>query len=300
MLTCLTPSCMPFTVHHQGRLFSRLSASEAQLDSELPDYPSLGIIRLDYHCYPILGDIDHAGSFGYPVHYKKVKGLNFTMCKEGRELTEPVKEEFEKAVKYLVDQGVKAITGDCGFMQWYQEHARTLTDKPVFISSLMQLPTITAAFAKHETIMVLTANKVSLEPLRQKLKKESGIDHTDKRFVFVGCEDIQDFGEEVRLGKKVDPLKAGPRIVERVVSLLKLPENENVKAILMECTELPHYSDAVRNATQLPVFDAITNCDMVMSSFLDKGTESFYKPWDKTKINENDCASYDKCELHQD
>lgn len=37
----------------------------------------------------------------------------------------------------------------------------------------------------------------------------------------------------------------------------------------MECTELPPYSDAVRHATGLPVFDAITNCDFFISAFQD-------------------------------
>jgi Asp/Glu/hydantoin racemase len=294
MLTCLTTSCLSFTVHHQGRPFSRLSASEVQPDSELPDYPSLGILRLDYHCDPIVGDIDHEHSFGYPVHYKKVEGLSFEMCKEGEELTGSVQKEFDDAVDYLVKKGVKAITGDCGFMQNYQKYARNRTDKPVFISSLMQLPAMTAAFSKHETIMVVTANKESLEPLRQELKKECGIDHEDKRFIFVGCEHVQDFGKEVEEGWTVDPDLAGPNIVKLVVDTLALPKCESVKAILMECTELPHYSDAVRNATQLPVFDAITNCDMVMSSFLDKGEDKFYQPWNRDKIDKNDNARYNQ------
>ena len=43
----------------------------------------------------------------------------------------------------------------------------------------------------------------------------------------------------------------------------------NRRAILMECTELPPYSDAVRHATGLSVFDAITCCDFFISSCTD-------------------------------
>jgi hypothetical protein len=64
--------------------------------------------------------MDHADwdsdSFDHPVHFKIVKGLTFATCKEGN-LTEDVGKEFDKAVDHLVKRGVKAITGDCGFMQ---------------------------------------------------------------------------------------------------------------------------------------------------------------------------------------
>lgn len=51
----------------------------------------------------------------------------------------------------------------------------------------------------------------------------------------------------------------------------------------MECTELPPYSDAVRHATGLPVFDAITNCDFFVNSFRDNvrfGKNDWQTKWD--------------------
>jgi len=51
----------------------------------------------------------------------------------------------------------------------------------------------------------------------------------------------------------------------------------------MECTELPPYSDAVRHATGLPVFDAITNCDFFINSFSDNprfGKNDWQHAWD--------------------
>lgn len=37
-------------------------------------------------------------------------------------------------------------------MFWFQELARRYTDKPVLMSSLVQLPSITTAFAHHEQV----------------------------------------------------------------------------------------------------------------------------------------------------
>ena len=42
-----------------------------------------------------------------------------------------------------------------------------------------------------------------------------------------------------------------------------------LKGFLFECTELPPYSDAVRAATGLPVWDAVTNCDYFINGFRD-------------------------------
>ena len=52
----------------------------------------------------------------------------------------------------------------------------------------------------------------------------------------------------------------------------------------MECTELPAYSDAVRNATNLPVLEAITVCDFFMTGFIDNkrfGLQD-YQEWQRS------------------
>merc|ERR1719261_689248 len=120
------------------------------------------------------------------------------------------------------------------------------TKKPVFMSSLAQLPAVTCAFNKDELIGVLTANGKSLLPMRNLIKDECGVDPEEKRFIFVGCEDVPGF-EAVALGEKVDTVKVTPGIVQKVQDTLK--EHPEIRAILMECTELPPYSDAVRAAT---------------------------------------------------
>jgi len=56
-----------------------------------------------------------------------------------------------------------------------------------------------------------------------------------------------------------------------------------VRAFLFECTELPPYSDAVRAATGMPVWDAITACSGFMAGFRDNvrfGKQNWQKAWD--------------------
>ena len=91
-----------------------------------------------------------------------------------------VENEFVDAVKWLDSQAVSAITGDCGFMMHFQELATHYTKVPVFMSTLIQLPFVTAAFAPKQQIAVFTANLTSLksmQPLIEDMmpKKEQGI-----------------------------------------------------------------------------------------------------------------------------
>ena len=148
------------------------------------------------------------------------------------------------------------------------------------MSALAQLPAVTCAFAEDEKIIVMTANKKTLLPMHDLIKNECGVETQNPRYVFVGCEDVDGF-EAVALGQKVDVEKVEPGIVRKAQETLKkYPE---ARAFLLECTELPPYSDAIRHATGLPVFDAITNCDFFITGFTDNtrfGKNDWQHEWD--------------------
>ena len=229
-------------------------------------HATLGVIRLDYNYPPAPGDIDSPDSFSYGVFYRVVPGLTFEMCQSGQ-LTQAVQKAFIDAVVWL-DQtkGVSAITGDCGFMFWFQDLARQHTDKPVFMSSLVQLPSIVSAYSKREQIAIFTANIQSLEPMYDLIKEECGIGCDSKRFEMVGCQDVPGF-EAVAVAAQLDLERVRPGIValaQRVVQ-----ENPHVRAFLLECTQLPPFSDDIRHATGLPVYDAITCSNMFIEGLLD-------------------------------
>merc|ERR1712232_44845 len=243
------------------------------------DQVCLGVIRLDYDYPPAPGDIDCPQSFGYDVLYRVVPGLTFKMCQSGK-MTSDVELEFKEAIDWMEMKGVSGITGDCGFMMYFQKLARQNTKKPVFMSSLAQLPAVTCAFNKDELIGVLTANGASLKPMRNLIKDECGVDPEEKRYIFVGCEDVPGF-EAVALGEKVDTVKVTPGIVAKCKKTLA--QHPRIRAWLFECTELPPYSDAVRAATGLPVFDAITGCDFFINGYKDNvrfGLNDWREKWD--------------------
>ena len=126
----------------------------------------------------------------------------------------------------------------------------------------------------------MTANGDNLEPMRDLIRKECGVDTQDKRYNIIGCEDVPGF-EAVALGEKVDTVKVEPGVVRKAEETLeKFPDS---RAFLLECTELPPFADAIRYATGLPVFDAITASNMFMDSLKDNrrfGLQKWQRRWD--------------------
>jgi len=266
--------------HHQKHVAANPAAQKrAGNNAGMAAAVSLGVIRLDYDYPPAPGDIDSPKSFGYDVFYRVVPGLTFEMCQAGK-LTPGVEKEFVEGVDWLVNKGVTGITGDCGFMMYFQKLARSNTSKPVFMSALAQLPGVTCAFNQHELIAIFTANSATLTPMRSLIKDECGVDPEERRFVIVGCQDVPGF-EAVAAGGKVNVQKVTPGMVQLAKeTLIKYPK---IRCILLECTELPPYADALRAATRLPVYDAITCCDFFISGGKDNvrfGLQNWQKSWD--------------------
>ena len=261
----------------QEKLCHRRSRNKKELA------PSLGVIRLDYDYPPAPGDIDSPDSFPYKVYYKVVPGLSFEMCQSGN-LTEEVKDRFKESIQWLVNEkNVSGITGDCGFMMYFQEMAREITHIPVFMSALCQLPAVTCAYSANEQIIILTANSKTLEPMRDLIRVECGVDTQDQRYHIVGCEDVDGF-EAVAFGEKVDTKNVEPGVVKKAMEALEMYPDS--RAFLLECTELPPYSDAIRFKTGLPVFDAITGCNFFIGGFQNDvkfGLENWQCEWDGTQ-----------------
>jgi len=248
----------------------------------------MGIIRLDYDYPPALGDIDHSGSFDFDVFYKVVPGLTFELCQSGKDLkgTE-VGERFVESVQWFFEnkneKNVKVITGDCGFMMYYQMYARAIagTDCPVVMSSICQLKSISCAFNNDQEIIIMTANGANLMKMAKHIIDEYKVDLHDRNYHIVGCEHVDGF-EAVANGTAVDTAKVEKGLVKLVKE--KLKEFPKVVAFLFECTELPAYSDAVRAETGLPVYDAITCCSAIMKGYLDNkrfGRNEWQQNWDK-------------------
>ena len=246
--------------------------------------PLLGILRLDYNYPAALGDIDHPGSFNYEVLYRSIPGLTFEMCQSGN-LTREVIEECIESIKFLEQHHVSGITGDCGFMINIQDLIKEHTHFPVFMTCLIQLPSIIHTLNSKEEIAIFTANRNSLSTIEKELDRVCDIPEHSHRLKIVGCQDIPGF-EAVAMGEKVDVKKVEVGIVKLTHNFIE--KNPNVGCVLLECTELSPYANSIRKSTGLPVYDAITNCDSFMRGFFEDkrfGLHGWQENWDGKQSN---------------
>ena len=86
--------------------------------------------------------------------------------------------------------------------------------------------------------------------MRDLIRDECGVDTQQQRYIFVGCQAVPHF-DAVEKGEKVDVKAVTPGMEKKALELVAA--NPNIRAILMECTELPPYSDALRAKLNLPV-----------------------------------------------
>jgi len=232
-------------IHHARQ--GQVSAGEA-----------IGILLLDT-CVPFIpGDVANATTYSFPVRFQKVEG--FTVAR-ALDKDPTVFDDLLIAAKSLVQQGVRAITGDCGFMGIHQRKLAQALDVPVFLSSLIQIAFISCLIGPDAKVGVITADSKSLNA---DLLAAVGISDASNVIV-AGLEDQPNFYRFAIEETGVLDTKA---VEMEVVSVGRqmVADHRQVRAILLECSLIPPYSAAIQAAVNLPVFDYITMINFVFSA----------------------------------
>ena len=205
------------------------------------------------------GNIAHPDTFSFPVVYKEVSGACYQSI-----VVKPdndVLQEMIKAARLLEKEGVKAIVGNCGFDSLFQNQLAQSVNIPVFTSSLLLVPMVSRFWGMSSKIGIITADKPYLT--KQHL---NAVGITDDIHVCIyGIEQTSEFNK-IRSNPHatVDVAKFEQQVLTVVQKMLG--ENPMVRAIVLECTDLPPFASAIRNAFGLPVFDITTLAYMVFEA----------------------------------
>jgi hypothetical protein len=250
----------------------------------------VGILLIENYVPFIPGDVANATSYDFPVRFERLPG--FTPERLFNHDISMVDVAIE-AGRNLVREGVKAITGDCGFLAIYQDRIAAELGVPVFLSSLLQLDFIARIIAPGRKVGVVTANKASLD--RTVLDAVSSV--PDERLAIVGLENTKHFVEAVfeeqgMLDDEIVEAEVLGVVNELIASVdgtiaatrgdhgsghhrggspddsagPSAPGESALGAILLECSLLPPYGAAVQARTGLPVFDYNTMIRYVHSA----------------------------------
>ena len=227
---------------------------------------SIGILILDasYPCIP--GNVANATTFPFPVRYEKIEGASIDRLLNQQDPSLAV--PFIDAALRLYNSGVKAITGACGFMALFQQEVSQHLDIPVFLSSLLQIPFIYQITGKK--VGIITANASCLQ-----LKHFTSTGISDSiPIAIAGMEEQTEFRDAILKEKgTLDSLKIEDEVVKVAKTLVE--QHPDIGSILLECSDLPPYADAVQTAVGLPVFDFFTMINYVHTALVRKPFHGF-------------------------
>jgi hypothetical protein len=209
---------------------------------------ALGVLMLETRFPRVPGDIGHPHSLPFPVRYRVVRGASPQRVVRDRDpaLLQP----FIDAGLALVDEGAAAITTSCGFLVLFQQALQVALPVPVWTSSLLLLPEL----QRRAPAGIVTVDAAALGP--DHLRAAGAAPDTPIEGLAPGCAFQRCLlRDEATLdvdAARLATVAAAQRLVAR---------RPDIESIVLECTNMPPYADAVRAATGRAVHHLISLLD---------------------------------------
>jgi len=211
--------------------------------------PGIGILMLDSRFPRIYGDIGNKETFPFPVYYKTVK--NASPNNVVRNNAAGLLNDFIAAGKELEEEGAKAITTSCGFLTIFQKELSASLSVPVLTSSLMQVGMVNQMLpsGKLAGLLTIAASTLSKEHLRlANVPENTPIGTTEGGSEFTRAILNDEPELDIPLARQ-----------DNIDAALKLQRNNpKLGAIVLECTNMVPYANAIAGATGLPVYSIET------------------------------------------
>ena len=198
------------------------------------------------------GDVGNSETWPFPAHYAVVKGADPSRIM-GKDPDPALLAPFVDAARDLERIGVRAITTSCGFLAIFQQELQAALSVPMLSSALLQVPFVSRVIGPEKRVGILTERPNLTErhfngvgwsakatPVRVVAMPESAVFPT----IFID-----------------NKATADAAVLEREMIELAtraLQEHPDIGAFVLECTNFVPFSQAMRRATRLPVYDLYT------------------------------------------
>lgn len=228
----------------------------------------IGIVYIDEVNYPMVpGNVNNGFTYKYPVLLRPILNLE----PERLFANDPTigQDVIDVAREMVQKDGIRALSSGCGFFGNYQQEVADALDIPVGLSPMVMVPWIETLIKSSQKIGVLTANS---EAFNENIFRQCKV-QDPSRLIVRGLRYEPHFSAIPQQRGYFDNNGVCREVVGKAMEILE--ENENVGAILLECSDMPPYANAIQMATQLPVFDFITLINFLANSVM----QPVYKGW---------------------
>lgn len=204
-----------------------------------------------------LGDVGHPQTFDFRVCPRVVGGAtpNRVVHAADPALLAP----FIDAARSLADAGCDAIATGCGFLARWQRELQAAVPVPVWTSSLLELQSL-QSHKPPGRCGVITIDAAALTPaLLQAVDADP----------LTPVEGITPGSALHRTLLEDRPtLDADDAVLQVLQAATRLrARHPEIDILVLECTNLPPYADALRRATGLRVHDVVTMLNRRMAGF---------------------------------
>jgi hypothetical protein len=209
----------------------------------------LGILMLDTRFPRIEGDIGNPASFDFPVIFQRLEGIGPSDAVSAEPDRPRMMAALARNAQKLVDAGAVGISTSCGFLALFQNELASVSPVPVATSALLLIPTLMGT-KRDKKVGVLTASAKNL---------------TARHFAAVGApedtpvEGMPEGGSFAATflanGTTLDRIAVEHETIQAGRALLQ--KHPTVEAIVLECTNLPPYKAALKQALGIEVYDVL-------------------------------------------
>ncbi len=216
---------------------------------------SVGILKLNTHFPRLNGDIGNPETFNYPVIYQTITSATPATVITGKPIAPAIATELVDNALVLQQKGVSLITTSCGFLSPLQHTLSSSLNIPVITSSLLLLPLLTHCFGQsHVGVITFDAARLNHEHLQNQAPVAiEGLRVHDS----LRCTIESDL-------ESLDRQQAEAEVRDALIRLLQ--QQPNLRAVLLECTNLSPYKQVLRSEFGLSVFDLVDAVHWMLDS----------------------------------
>lgn len=207
--------------------------------------PTLGLLMLQTRFPRPLGDIGNPATFPYRTITHVLPRIGAAEVVTAEALPPGIVEQVRELARSLEAEGADLIATSCGFLSPLQDVLAESVAVPVVSSALWVMPHLRVMHGRSAPLGILTFDSRQLSPRHipdHGPYAVEGVEGGRELYRVIANDEA-----ELKLGlARDDAVAAACRLMDR------LPD---CRAIVLECTNLPPYRDAIRQATDLPVYD---------------------------------------------